>query len=191
MKKTWTGLVAAAVATFAVSSDLSAETVKLTAAQPVVKPGLEVVYAEAPKKIKSLEQARELIDTIGAPADPVPAFDFRDTNDGDPVMTANQPHNVAAHLNGLMRIDDPGVYQFEVYSNDGVETKLAGETIGFFDGVQGCEGNGVVEVEIPEAGWYELTTLYFQKGGSSCLMMKWAKDGQELEWVPNDIFGHN
>lgn len=179
-------------AVLASSALLSADTPIL---QPVqsedVKPGLQIVYAEAPKKIKSLEQARELIDSIGQPADPVPAFDFRDTDEGEPVMTSSQPYNVAAEITGLMRIDEPGSYQFEVYSNDGVETKLGGQTIGFYDGTQGCEGNGVTEVEITEPGWYELTTLYFQKGGSSCLMMKWAKDGGDLEWVPNDIFGHH
>ncbi|WP_254438037.1 PA14 domain-containing protein [Ruegeria arenilitoris] len=185
-----THLLTYAMVVTASSIGVSAAAAELTAPLPIVKPGLKVTYAEAPKKIKSLEQARELIDTIGQPADPVPAFDFRDTNDGDLVMTSSQPYNVAAELVGLIRIDEPGSYQFEVYSNDGAETKLGGQTIGFFDGVQGCEGNGVTKVEIPEAGWYELTTLYFQKGGTSCLMMKWGKDGQDLEWVPNDIFGH-
>lgn len=179
------------LAVLAGTASLAVETAELAPVQTDVKPGLTVIYAEAPKKIKSLEQAREWIDTIGAAADPVPAFDFRDTEDGDPVMTASQPYNVAAEITGLIRIDEPGMYQFEVYSNDGAETKLGGQTIGYYDGTQPCEGNGVTEVEIPEAGWYELTTLYFQKGGSSCLMMKWGKDGQDLEWVPNDIFGHN
>lgn len=152
--------------------------------------GLIVVYAESPGKIRNLDAAREALDSMGAKGTPLRGLDYRDTDDGDPVMTAAQAHNVAADISGYIRFDEPGTYVFEVYSNDGVETKIGDEVVGWSDAVQGCEGNGEFTAEVPSAGWYSFSTLYFQKGGSSCLMMKWGKEGDEkLEWVPNDVFG--
>ena len=104
-------------------------------------------------------------------------------------MTFDEAYNVAAEVTGYMRFDSPGIYELETWSNDGIEASVGGQQIGRVTGIQGCEANQRTEVEVPQAGWYPLKIIYFQKLGSSCLMMKSGKQGEKLTWVPNDIFG--
>jgi PA14 domain-containing protein len=181
------GLVVASVA--------SAQTLKLTPASPQpsgLKSGLSVQYAwggAPPARINNLAQARSLLSTKGKPGKPLRGLDYRDTAEGDPVMTFNESFNVAADIQGYLRFDAPGTYELETWSNDGIEAQLAGQPIGQFMGRQSCRANQRVTVQVPQAGWYALNIVYFQKYGTSCLMMKWAKEGQDMAWVPNNVFG--
>lgn len=192
MKIFRTGAYAAAMVVIA-GAALSAP-VKLTPANPQpsgLKQGLSVVYAEPGSKIRSLNKAKLWVEDRGRPGKPLRGLDYRDTDEGDPVMTATDHYNVAAAITGYIKFDAPGVYTIEMHSNDGVEAKISGETVGYEPQVtSGCEAHRRIDVEVPSAGWYDFSTLYFQKNGTSCLMMKWGKDGQKLSWVPNNAFGY-
>lgn len=183
-----------AVAVALAAGSASAAPVKVSPASPQptgLKEGLSVVYAEPGSKIRSLNNAMQWVEERGKPGKPLRGLDYRDTDEGDPVLTASDHYNVAAAINGYIKFDAPGVYTIEMYSNDGVDASISGETVGYEGGItRGCESHRRVDVEVPSAGWYDFSTIYFQKNGTSCLMMKWGKDGQKLSWVPNSAFGY-
>ncbi|WP_298937171.1 PA14 domain-containing protein [uncultured Ruegeria sp.] len=159
--------------------------------QPSPKAGLDVKYAwegNPPRKIQNLSKVDHLLKKAKA-GPPLKGLDYRDTEDGDPVLTFGKAYNVAADISGYIRFDSAGVYELETWSNDGLEAWVGGQQIGYVNGRQPCEANQRTEVEVPQAGWYPLKIKYFQKYGSSCLMMKWGKQGERFTWTPNDVFG--
>ncbi len=193
MKFVRTGVVAGLIAVFASTS--FAAPLKLQPANPQPsnpKAGLSVVYAwegNPPRKIQNLSKAKQMMKKA-KPGTPLRGLDYRDTDEGDPVLTFHETYNVAARISGYIRFDAPGVYELETWSNDGIDAYIGGQQIGYFNGRQSCSANQRTEVEVPQAGWYEVNILYFQKWVTSCLMMKWGKSGQKLAWVPNNVFGH-
>ncbi|MCA0905668.1 hypothetical protein LCM27_04585 [Ruegeria marisrubri] len=185
--------VAAAVAMSVIAGAALSAPLKLQPAnpQPSPKAGLNVKYfgtGNQHKKIRDLSQAKSLL-SQAKPGKPLRGLDYRDTSKGDDVLTFDQAYNVAAEVTGYMRFDSPGVYELETWSNDGIEAWVGGQQIGLVNGIQGCEANQRTEVEVPKAGWYPLKIVYFQKLGTSCLMMKSGKKGERFTWTPNDVFG--
>ncbi|MCG7522692.1 PA14 domain-containing protein [Ruegeria sp. Ofav3-42] len=158
--------------------------------QPNPKAGLNVKYVGngTQRKIRDLNQAKQLL-SKAQPGQPLRGLDYRDTNKGEKVLTFTDPYNVAAEITGYMHFDSSGVYELETWSNDGIEAWVGGQKIGKVNGIQGCEANQRTEVEVPQAGWYPLKIFYFQKLGTSCLMMKSGKKGERFTWTPNDVFG--
>lgn len=158
--------------------------------QPNPKAGLDVKYIGkgTQRKIRDLSQAKSLL-SDAKPGQPLIGLDYRDTNKGEPVLTFTDPYNVAAEITGYMKFDSAGVYEIETWSNDGIEAWVGGQQIGLVRGIQGCEANQRTEVEVPQAGWYPLKIYYFQKLGTSCLMMKSGKKGERFTWTPNNVFG--
>ncbi len=178
-----------------IASGASAQVLKLTPANPQpsgLKSGLSVQYAwrgAPPAAINSIGEAASLLKSRAKPGKPLRGLDYRDTDVGDPVLTYKEHFNVAADIKGYIRFDAPGTYELETWSNDGIDANISGQQIGLFTGRQGCEANQRVSVQVPKAGWYDLNIVFFQKYGTTCLMMKWAKQGQGMAWVPNTAFG--
>ncbi len=186
-----TGALAATLALIA-GAAISAP-LKLQPANPQPSPqaGLNVKYfgtGNQHKKIRDLNQAKSLL-SQAQPGKPLRGLDYRDTSKGEDVMTFDGAYNVAAEVTGYMRFDSPGTYELETWSNDGIEAWVGGQQIGHVNGVQGCEANQRTEVEVPQAGWYPLKIFYYQKLGTSCLMMKSGKQGEQFTWTPNNVFG--
>jgi len=184
----------AALALAAVSVTASfAAPLKLTPANPQpggLKTGLSVSYAYPGSDIRTLAEAGR---ALGGGAQRGPALrglDYRDTNSGEPTLTSKRDENVAASIRGYIRFDAPGVYEMDFFTNDGLDAYIGGQRVGRFDGRQTCDSTYVTEVEVPQAGWYEFKATYFNRLNTSCLMMRRAKKGKPLKWVPNGIFGH-
>lgn len=173
-----------------------AQTLKLKPAKSLsanLKPGLSVRYAWGGPPlaaINNLSAARVLLEKKAKRGTPLRGLDYRDRTEFEPTLTYKENYNVAADIRGYMRFDAPGIYEVETWSNDGVDATLSGQRIGYYAGRQPCEANQRVEVEVPEAGWYELKIVYFQKYMNKCLMMKVGKKGEDLQWAPNNIFGY-
>ena len=185
--------VATAVAMSVIAGAALSAPLKLQPAnpQPSPKAGLNVKYfgtGNQHKKIRDLSQAKSML-SKAKPGKPLRGLDYRDTSKGEDVLTFDEAYNVAAEVTGYMRFDSPGVYELETWSNDGIEASVGGQQIGRVTGIQGCEANQRTEVEVPKAGWYPLKIVYFQKLGTSCLMMKSGKKGERFTWTPNDVFG--
>ncbi|RBW53741.1 hypothetical protein DS906_17525 [Ruegeria sp. A3M17] len=180
-----------AAAAFIASSAVAAP-LKLQPAspQPSPKAGLNVKYVGTgtQRKIRNLTHAKQLLPKA-QPGQPLSGLDYRDTNEGEDVLTFDHHYNVAAEITGYMRFDSPGVYELETWSNDGIDAWVGGQQIGKVNSIQGCEANQRTEVEVPKAGWYPLKIIYFQKLGTSCLMMKSGKKGDRFTWTPNNVFG--
>ncbi len=176
------GLAAAAVAA----------PVQLTPADPQptgLKPGLSVRYAY-PSDVKSLGAARNALKYKVEQGAPLKGLDYRDTELGESVLTSTRAERVVADIRGYVRFDAPGVYTIDFLTNDGLHAVVGGQLVGEFDGRQACEETFAVEVEVPQAGWYPLQALWFQRTNTACLHMRAAPAGKRPTWMPNAAFGH-
>ena len=189
-----TGLcAAAAVLALAAATVTGAAPLKLSPANPQpggLKSGLSVSYAYPNEDIRNLAEADRALRGGAQRGPALRGLDYRDTNPGEPTLTSKRDENVAAAINGYVRFDAPGVYEMDFYTNDGLDAYIGGQRVGRFDGRQPCDSTFVTEVEVPQAGWYEFKATYFNRLNTSCLMMRWARKGKPLKWVPNGVFGH-
>jgi hypothetical protein len=175
------------------ASALSAAPLKLEPANPqpgALKPGLSVSYAYPEEDIKRLADAEAFLASGAQKGKPLKGLDYRDTAEGDPTLTSKRALNVAARIRGYVRFDAPGVYDIDFLTNDGLDARIGGQVVGYFDGRQTCDTTRMVEVEVPQAGWYKVEATYFQRLGTSCLHMRWGKSGSGTTWVPNAAFGY-
>ncbi|AZV79299.1 hypothetical protein EBB79_16355 [Parasedimentitalea marina] len=189
MRKIITAVFALAV--FLGASVATAAPLKLTPAnpQPRVKPGLTVTYAY-PSDVKSLHQAANSIRSMGKPGPLLSGLDYRVTDIGEKILTAERAERVAADIRGYVRFDAPGIYVIDFLTNDGVEATVGGQLVGRFDGRQTCQETFATEVEVPKAGWYPLHILYFQRNKTACLHMRSGAKGSRVTWMSNAAFGH-
>ena len=166
--------------------------VKLTPANPQpsgLKPGLSVRYAY-PSDVKSLAAARSALKYKVEQGAPLKGLDYRDTELGQNVLTAKRAERVVADIRGYVRFDAPGIYTIDFLTNDGLHAVVGGQVVGEFDGRQPCEETFAVEVEVPEAGWYPLKALWFQRTNTACLHMRAGPSGKRPKWMPDAAFGH-
>lgn len=191
--------VAAAFFAFAAlaasSVAVAAQGLTLTPADPqpdpaALKPGLAVAYAYPPE-VTSLREAREWLEAGAEPGPPLIGFDYPDTLEGEKALTSTNATRVAARITGYIRFDAPGTYDLDFESNDGLSVTIGGQEVSRYDGRHPCESGGASTVTAPEAGWYELEAIYFQRLSTSCLLMKWGEAGADLGWTPNDAFAHD
>ena len=148
--------------------------------------GLAVSYAY-PKKVKTLEQAERALKEA-TPGTALSGLDYMDTLEGENTLTADRPFNVAAAITGYVKFDDAGTYIIDFLTNDGLHANIGGQEVAYFDGRHPCEQSAAVEVEVPVAGWYDLSATYFQRAGTACLHMR-AGLG-EPDWMENALFGY-
>lgn len=191
MKKSW---IAAIVACAALSTGVaSAGALKLKPASPqpeTVTAGLSVEYA-FPKDVKSLRDAYIALGVGAEPGEPLVGFDYLSSEDEPNALTSGKETKVAARIKGYLRFDAAGTYTLETYSNDGLELTIGGQEVAKVDEKRACDPIGAVEVSVPEAGWYAVEALYWQRKGGSCLILEWSTGGSELEAVPAEAYGHN
>ncbi|MEX0339199.1 MAG: PA14 domain-containing protein [Arenibacterium sp.] len=154
-----------------------------------VKSGLSVRYAYPTEDIKTLADASAALNAKSVSGPPLTGLDYRDTSEGQITLTSKRAENVAARIKGYVKFDAPGTYEIEFMVNDGIRARIGGQVVGFFDGRQPCDTTRIVEVSVPQAGWYPVDVLYFQRLGTSCLHMRWGKAGERRTWTPNSAFG--
>ena len=190
MKLIQTAAAAALLAVFAGAVDAKPLKLKLANPQPQsVASGLAVKYAY-PKDVKSLRDAYVALGIKSEQGKPLVGLDYLSSDDEPMALTSAKETKVAADIKGYIRFDNPGIYKLEVYSNDGLDLSIGGKQIAKVDAKRACDPIGAVEVDIREAGWYELEALYWQRKGGSCLIMEWSQNGAELDTVPNKLYGH-
>lgn len=177
---------------FSFTAAALAAPLKLTPAYPQpkeLKSGLAVRYAY-PHDVKNLGSAEKALARKSESAAPLAGLDHRDTRIGEKVMTSRRDTQVAADITGYVRFDTAGVYTIDFLTNDGLRATIGGQLVGEFDGRQSCEETFAVEVEIPQAGWYPLHALYFQRLNTACLHMRAGLNPDRPTWMPDAAFGH-
>ena len=182
---------AAALAALLAAGAAPAQTALSPAApQPdpaALSPGLSVVYAYPPD-VRGLYDAGEWLESGNEPGPPLVGIDYMDSEPGAPILTAKRAEYVVAGIAGYLRFDAPGTWALEVHSNDGISVKLGGAEVDRFGGRRPCDTNGWVEVSVPEAGWYKLDALFYQRRNTACLMMRWRKPDGTEEWTPQSAW---
>ncbi len=154
-----------------------------------LKAGLAVKYALPDKQIKTLAQADSALKSAKS-GTPLAGLDYWDTEEGEQTLTSGKEWWVAAAISGYVKFDAPGVYTIDFLTNDGLRAFIGGQNVANYDERTGCDPIAAVEVEVPVAGWYPLSAVYFQNQGSACLHMRAAPKGSAPDWMPNSAFGH-
>ena len=169
--------------------------IKPLAPQPpaeAIKPGLTVRYY-GPKLRYLDEFVRFVRNRPGTPGDPIPALDFADKGHGAYVMGTKQAEMIGAVIDGMMKFDAPGTYEFAMVANDLVQFQLCDIPLieKDWDGLPTQIGEAVT-VTVPEPGWYKLHVKYFQRRGTAALELLWKKPGQTGDYavVPAEVFAH-
>lgn len=186
---TYLRTITAACALALVAATAWAAPLKLQPANPQptgLKQGLAVKYAYPPD-VKTLNQAVQALKRA-KPGKPLAGLDYRDTADGDLTLTSDKAHHVAAEITGYVKFDSPGVYTIDFLTNDGLDISIGGQQVGYHNRRIPCFETQDVQVEVPQAGWYALEAVYFQRVGTSCLHMRAGKGAPD--WMPNAAFGY-
>lgn len=191
----------AAIAVPAAAQD--EETTTITGARPLspqpapgdVKPGLAVQYLYG--KFDYLSEMRSA-DVDPVPGEPISELDT--VTETDPatgedkiveVLTSDQTVLVGALIRGMIRFPEAGDYTLRVKSNDGVQMWIGGAMIWEDPAVHFDRMSPPLALTVPEAGWYEFKTDYYQKKGTWALQLLWTRPGGgEPTPVPPEAFGH-
>jgi hypothetical protein len=149
-----------------------------------VTPGLAVEYTYV--KVNWIEQLK------GRKFEPGPPLADLNYRWGGNVLTSKVREEVGAIITGLIRFEKPGVYTFEVTSNDGILVELGGKVLHEDDGVHPDSTSDRIPVKIDQAGWYPIKVTYFQKKGTASLVLAWVAPGEKTKPVPvpAKAFGH-
>ena len=183
---------AISLAAFLAAAPLLAAPVTLTPADPQpaeadLSPGLAVSYGY-PGEVRTLADARDGLKKARR-GPPLRGLSYEDNAEGDLTLTSRKSQKVAAEISGFLRFDAPGTYTVNIFSNDGIEASLGGAQIALYDDIHACEPAGEQEIIVPEAGWYALEAVYFQRKGTACLAMDWDVTGR-MGPVPDASFSH-
>lgn len=188
MKKTVLGAVAA----LSVLASSAMAQVTLTPANPQpsgLKSGLSVTYAY-PVDVKTLAQAKNALASAPEAGAPLAGLTYPDQGAGKNALTSKKATSVAAAINGYIKFDEAGVYSLKFYTNDGLDMRMGGQRVGYETDRTPCSSTGNTKVNVPQAGWYDVSGLWFQRLSSSCLEMEWTTPSGKKGAVPNSAFGY-
>lgn len=154
-----------------------------------LKPGLAVSYFYGDyREIDTLYEQMNSED--GGGGEPLPGLNYR-TQEGKNVLTSTFGKFVGAHITGFLKFPEAGAYTLTVTSNDGVRFHLDGKMLHEDPDVHPDRESEAIEVSIAKPGWVALDIGYFQRKGSSALILKWkGPAGGELAPVPEEFFAH-
>lgn len=150
-----------------------------------LKPGLAVNYYFA-----DFGHVDEVVD-VASRKDPLvgePLADLSFRGSGK-VLGTKFDNLVGAVITGFIRFPEARSYRLRVVSNDGVRVNLSGQTIYADPKPHPDRTLGPVDVEIPEAGWYPIEVVWFERKGSHALQLAWSSGGGFIP-VPAELYGH-
>ncbi len=154
-------------------------------------PGLAVDYIYG--DYHDIDELYQLMATGTAPGvgSPLPALNYR-TSEGKNVLTTKFQRFVGAHINGFIKFPAEGAYSLLVTSNDGVRFQLGGQMIWEDPDIHPDRESDPIEVNVVAPGWVALDVGYFQRKGSSALILKWKAPGAaDYVVVPAEAYAHN
>ncbi len=183
-------VLASVVALALTTTSYAAETVRPATPQPgpaALAGGLAVVYYYDDFRDTSLAAAVER--GPGEAGPPLPQIDYR-TGIGT-VLTSDANDFVGAHITGFIHFDEVGRWELKVTSNDGVRLTV-GDAMLFEDMTPHPDYDSPpLAVDVPEAGWYPLQILYYERKHTSTLRLWWRRPTAEgFDVVPAAAFKH-
>jgi hypothetical protein len=151
-------------------------------------PGLAVRYGYA--IVNSIGEFAKKGGGKWEPGPPLPTVDYK-TGSGK-VLTSKESDGVLAVIEGLIRFDKPGVYGFDVTSNDGVRVEIGGQLVYEDDSVHADDTSERIDVKVDAPGWYPIQIHYFEKRNTSTLILRWIGPGEKgkLQPVPARALAH-
>lgn len=165
--------------------------------ESALKPGLAVTYYYG--DYREMAGDGEQIDALyaqmksedGGEGDPLPALDYK-TQEGKNVLTSKFGKFVGAHITGFVRFPEAGTYTLVMTSNDGVRFSLDGKMLYEDPDVHPDRESEPLEVSLTKPGWVALEIGYFQRKGSSALILKWkGPSGGDFAVVPAENYAHS
>ena len=187
MKKTLIGMVAALG--MMAGGALAQATLSPANPQPSgLKSGLAVTYA-FPVDVKLLSHAEAALKQAPVRGKPLAGLSYPEIQGGT-ALTSGKQHSVAAAIKGYIKFDEAGTYRLRFFTNDGLNMAIGGVRVGYETDRTPCSSTGWVNVSIPQAGWYPLNGLWFQRLSNSCLEMEWQTPSGQKGAVPNSAFGY-
>ena len=72
-------------------------------------------------------------------------------------------------MKGYLNLTEPGIYEFQALSNDGIVLRMSGQTV-LSDPAQHSDNlSNIGRVTVLTAGWYPIIVEYFQRKGTAAL----------------------
>ena len=109
----------------------------------------------------------------------------------DKVFDSGTNRGVGMRLNGYLHFQDPGVYDMQALSNDGIVMSIAGN-VAISDPEQHSDRlSNIAHINIDQPGWYQVDIDYFQRKGTAALKLLWRAPGTEtFVPVPGHAYAH-
>lgn len=94
-------------------------------------------------------------------------------------------------LNGYLNFPDPGVYEMQALSNDGIVMSISGN-VALSDPEQHSDRlSNIAHISIDQPGWYQVDIDYFQRKGTAALKLLWKVPGAKtFVPVPKQTYAH-
>lgn len=84
-------------------------------------------------------------------------------------------------FDGLLKVENDGIYEFSLESDDGAVLMIGAETVVDNDGLHSPQTKfGLVPLR---KGWHRIKLKYFQGGGDATLNLRWGLKGQALRRI--------
>jgi hypothetical protein len=172
----------------------SPASIALPLASEGLKPGLAVLYFKntSIRHIDALPKG-ERSRKIGRPGPPITNLNRR-FGRGE-VFKSGSNRLVGLEMSGFIRLEKPGQYTFQVYSNDGFRLYLDGALLVEDPAWHQKSYKNRLKTSKPfhvsDPGWYSLRIRYFQRKGTAAFQFYWQPPGEaEFQPVPSPVLAH-
>jgi len=159
-----------------------------------LKPGLAVDYYYV--AVRSLDEFYPWLESKKPdPGAPLATLDFVSNQDG-PVLGVDRGSLVIAIITGFIRFPESGQFKMLALVNDGLRLYVGqgNETPILEDQrVQSDRLVGPEEITVEAGIWYPMKLEYFQRRGTSALVLAWMRPGAgegEEEVIEAEFFAH-
>lgn len=158
---------------------------RLHAAEPVrLQQGLKGEYFNVPARLSALSAIQQ---TPPALVRIDPTLDFRWVRTG-PAERFGMSH-FAVKWTGYLRVDQPGVYTFQLTHAGPFRLVVAGAQV--YLRSSGARQGARLDVPFPQAGWVPVEAAYLARSSQNMVRLEWAQPGQqELARVPATHWAH-
>lgn len=147
-------------------------------------PGLDVRIVE--KFFRNINEMPE--ETAFSKARPIRKLAYR-YEGGTAMFDTDRSLAIGMRIRGLLSIEEPGTYEFQARSNDGIRVQIADKIIIEDPDVHSDRFSSIARCNISKAGYLPLHILYFQRKGSACLELYWKPPkAAAFEIIPESAF---